>query len=381
MPSAVLDFAFAAALLALGAALVHRWRFPPLPAYLLIGLVVGARLDVEALEPLPSMGLLLLLFSVGLEFGPDRLRELSGRVVRAGAWDALALPLGTLVGLLLGLDLKAAVMLGGVLYISSSAVIAKLVIDLRRAAEPESEVVLGVLVFEDLVIAVVLALVGSQSGPVALAWSVGLVALYLLLGRFLAPRLVDFMEELSDELMLLLGTAFTVGTAVLFHEVGASEGVGAFLSGVIAAGMGLRERIENLFGPVRDLAVAFFFLTVGAQALGLLAGLEPWAVGLVALALLYKLPLDALAGRAAGLGPRRRLLAAFYLVPRGEFNLVLGALALQQGYPLVSQVAVLLVLVSVPLGAVLIRFGPAWTRGLRLRPQPKPTATPSNPQA
>lgn len=77
-------FALAAGLLALGAALVHRFGFPPLPVYLLTGLVVGERLPVEDLEPLPSLGLLLLLFSVGLEFGPDRLRELSGKALRAG---------------------------------------------------------------------------------------------------------------------------------------------------------------------------------------------------------------------------------------------------------------------------------------------------------
>ena len=91
-------FALAAGLLALGAALVHRFGFPPLPVYLLTGLVVGERLPVEDLEPLPSLGLLLLLFSVGLEFGPDRLRELSGKALRAGFFDALALPRGRLHG-------------------------------------------------------------------------------------------------------------------------------------------------------------------------------------------------------------------------------------------------------------------------------------------
>lgn len=156
---------------------------------------------------------------------------------------------------------------------------------------------------------------------------------YFLFARFLGPRLVRFMEGLSDELVLLLGAAFTAGTALLFHAVGASEGVGAFLSGVIAAGLGLRERFEHLFGPVRDLGVALFFLVVGAEALGLLRGLTPWAVGLVLLGLLLKLPLNHLGGARAGLGRKRRLYSALYLVPRGEFNLVLGALALGQGYP------------------------------------------------
>ncbi|BBL82749.1 sodium:proton antiporter [Thermus thermophilus] len=363
-------FALAAGLLALGAALVHRFGFPPLPVYLLTGLVVGERLPVEDLEPLPSLGLLLLLFSVGLEFGPDRLRELSGKALRAGFFDALALPLGFLLGLLAGLDLRGALLLAGVIYISSSAVIVKLIIDLRRAANPESEVVLGVLVLEDLVIALLLALLGGQ-GPVGFLGGVALALAYFLFARFLGPRLVRFMEGLSDELVLLLGAAFTAGTALLFHAVGASEGVGAFLSGVIAAGLGLRERLEHLFGPVRDLGVALFFLVVGAEALGLLRGLTPWAVGLVLLGLLLKLPLNHLGGARAGLGRKRRLYSALYLVPRGEFNLVLGALALGQGYPLVAQVAVLLVLVSIPLGALLIRYAPEIAQALYPEARPR----------
>lgn len=366
-------FALAAGLLALSAALVHRFGFPPLPVYLLAGLVVGERLPVEDLEPLPSLGLLLLLFFVGLEFGPDRLRDLSEKALRAGVFDALALPLGFLLGLLAGLDLRGALLLTAVIYNTSSVVIAKLIIDLRRAANPESEVVLGVTLLEDLVTALLLALLGGQ-GPAGFLGGVVLALAYFLFARFLGSRLARFMERLSDELVLLLGASFTAGTALLFHAVGASEVVGAFLSGVIAAELGLRERLERLFGPVRDLGAALFFLVVGAEALGLLRGLTPLAVGLVALGLLLKLPLNYLGGARAGLGRKRRLYSALYLVPRGELNLVLGALALNQGYLLVAQVAVLLVLVSIPLGALLIRFAPEIAQALYPEEHPKKRA-------
>jgi CPA2 family monovalent cation:H+ antiporter-2 len=366
-------FALAAGLLALGAALVHRFGFPPLPVYLLTGLLMGHRLPVEELEPLPSLGLLLLLFSVGLEFGPDRLKELSGRATRAGLYDALALPLGFLLGLLAGLDARGAALLAGIIYISSSAVIVKLIIDLRRAANPESEVVLGVLVLEDLVIALLLALLGGH-GPGGVLAGVLLALAYLAFARLLGPHLVRLMESFSDELVLLLGAAFTTGTALLFHALGASEGVGAFLSGMVAASLGLRERLEHLFGPVRDLGVALFFLVVGAEATGLLRGLGPVAAGLALLGLLLKLPLNHLGGARAGLGRKRRLYAALYLIPRGEFNLVLGSLALAQGYPLVAQVAVLMVLLSVPLGALLIRFAPEIGQALFSQEKKRPVS-------
>jgi CPA2 family monovalent cation:H+ antiporter-2 len=352
-------FGLAAALLALGAALVHRLRFPPLPAYLLVGLLLGEQLEVEALEPLPSLGLLLLLFSVGLEFGPDRLGQLSQRVLRAGFWDALALPLGVGLGLWAGLDWRGALLLGGILYVSSSAVIVKLILDLRRASSPESEVTLGVLVFEDLVVALLLVLLGGGSG-LGLLQGVGLAAAYWLAARWLGPLLSRAVEAFSSEMVLLFGAALVSGSAALFHSIGASEGVGAFLCGVIAAGLGLRERLEHLFGPVRDLGVALFFLTVGAQALGLLQGVGWLALGLAITGLLLKLPLNLWGAKEAGLTPKRQRYTAVYLIPRGEFNLVLGALALQQGYPLAAQVAVILVLLSIPLGSVLMRYAPEW---------------------
>ncbi|WP_298629300.1 cation:proton antiporter [uncultured Thermus sp.] len=375
MHPSVEAFALAAGLLAFGAALVHRFGFPPLPVYLLTGLLMGKALPVQDLEPLPSLGLLLLLFSVGLEFGPDRLRGLSGKAVQAGIYDALALPLGFLLGLFFGLDLRGAALLAGAIYVSSSAVIVKLIIDLRRAANPESEVVLGVSVLEDLVILVLLALLGGQ-GFQGFVLSLLLAGLYLSLGRFLGPSLVTFMESLSDELVLLLGASFTTGTALLFQAAGASVGLGAFLAGSLAASLGLRERFERLFGPVRDLGVALFFLVVGASARDLFQGLTPAVVALALLGLLLKLPLNYLGGARAGLSRKRRLYSAFYLVPRGEFNLVLGALAQAQGYPLVAQVAVLLVLVSIPLGAVLTRFAPELGRILLRETQSRPARIP-----
>ncbi|MFM9420764.1 cation:proton antiporter [Thermus scotoductus] len=370
MHPSVEAFTLAAGLLALGALLVHKAGLPPLPVYLLTGLLMGERLPVEELEPLPSLGLLLLLFSVGLEFGPDRLKGLSGKAIRAGLYDTLALPLGFILGLLAGLDLRGAALLAGAIYISSSAVIVKLIIDLRRAANPESEVVLGVLVLEDLVVAILLALLGGH-GPVGFIGGMALALAYLLFARFIGPKLVSWMEGLSHELILLLGATFTTGTALLFHAIGASEGVGAFLAGVIAAALGLRERLEHLFGPVRDLGVALFFLVVGAKALSLFQGLTPAVVVLALIGLLLKLPLNHAGGARVGLSRKRRLYSALYLVPRGEFNLVLGSLALEQGYPLVAQVAVLLVLLSIPLGALLIRFAPEIGR-LLLREAPRP---------
>jgi CPA2 family monovalent cation:H+ antiporter-2 len=367
MHPAILQFTLATALLALGAVLAWHLRLAPLPIYLLTGLLAAPLVNLELLQPLPDLGLLLVLFSVGLEFGPERWAALSGKAIRAGIWDALALPMGWGLGLLLGLDWRAALLLGGALYVSSSAIIARLIVDFKRAAYPESETVLGVLVFEDLVIAAVLAVTAGRAGGPALLASLVLVGAYLA-GAYLAgPRLSRWLARLPSEPLLLLGAAFTVATAELFHRAGASEGIGAFLAGTVVASIGLRERLEPLLGPLRDLAAAMFFLAVGASAARLLQGIQPLVIALVPAALLVKLPLNYWSGAATGLGVRGRLLTMLYLIPRGEFTLVLGTLALQAGETLVAQTAVLLVLVSVPVGALAIQLGPRLTRRFRGR--------------
>ena len=250
---------------------------------------------------------------------------------------------------------------------SSSAVIAKLIIDLRRAAYPESEVVLGILVFEDLLVAVLLGLAAGQRGPQALLGTLALIAVYIITARLLGPRLATLVAQAPGELLILLGTALTIGTAELFHLSGAMESVGAFLAGILAASLGLRERLDALFGPVRDLAAAFFFLTVGATARAILQDISWTAITLALVAPLIKLPLNYRSGATGGLGVRGRLLTALYLIPRGEFTLVLGTLALQSGTPFVAQVAVLMVLVTIPVGALAIQVGPTLTRGVKGR--------------
>jgi CPA2 family monovalent cation:H+ antiporter-2 len=353
------DFALAALFLAAGTVAVHRLRLPPLPAYLIMGLAFGGRFEVETLGPVPAVGLILLLFSIGQEFGPEQLREFWRRGWRAGAWDAAALPIGTALGLAVGLGPTQAVLLGCVFYASSSAVVAKLLIDLRRTGYPESEIVLGVLVLEDIILALLLTLLASRTGFVGFAASLILAAAYLVAGRFLAPLLVRHMTALSDDLALLSAFAATVGTAILFAELGASEAVGAFLCGVVSAGLGFRDRFERLVGPVRDLAVAFFFFAVGVQAVGTLATLTGLAIALSLAALAVKILLDYQAGRVAGLRPRPAQTASLLLLPRGEFNLVIATLAVPaEGGALVAQVAVLTVPISIPLGTILARYAP-----------------------
>ncbi|HEX6371235.1 MAG TPA: cation:proton antiporter, partial [Longimicrobium sp.] len=131
-----------------------------IPAYILMGMGLrGAELDEHLVEVLATLGVVLLLFFMGLEFSLGALLRNRRRIVRDGSVDLLVcFPPGLLAGLLLGWGWTGGLLLGGALYVSSSAIIAKATIEMRRSANPETESALGVLVYEDLAMALFLAL-------------------------------------------------------------------------------------------------------------------------------------------------------------------------------------------------------------------------------
>src|SRR5437016_500713 len=181
--------------LAVLARIASRWSFSAIPFYLLAGLAFGkgglAPLNVSAgfIHIGAEIGVLLLLFMLGLEYTGEELKENLRSGFPAGVADlALNFPPGLFAGLLLGWKPLAAVLLGGVTYISSSGVIAKVLAELRRLQCPETPVVLSILVLEDLAMAVYLPLVavlltGGGAGRMAVSVSVAVITVFLVLLR------------------------------------------------------------------------------------------------------------------------------------------------------------------------------------------------------
>ena len=359
--------------LGLLARLADRVGVPTIPVYLLAGLVLGElregplTFSADLIEIGADLGLVLLLFMLGLEYSGEDLRRNLARAAPAGAVDALAnFTPGLVAGLLLGWDVVAAVLLGGATYVSSSGVIAKLLDDLDRLANRETPGILSLLVIEDLAMAVFLPLIS------VLLVGTGLVeASLLLVGALVTAALAVWfamtrghwvsrlLAVRSDEVLLLL----TLGLVVLV--AGAAEGlqlsapVGAFLVGIALSGT-VAERARRLLMPLRDLFAAAFFVFFG---LGIdVDALPAVAVPAVVLALVTgatKVGTGAWAAGRQGVGRPGRLRAGTTLVARGEFSLILAGLGVAAGVeaelgPLVAAY----VLVSVLGGSALARAMP-----------------------
>lgn len=367
----------------------------PIPLYLLAGLALGdgGLLPLGFSESFVAagadLGVVLLLFALGLEFSADELRESVRRSRAAGPVDLVlnAAP-GLAVGAVLGWSWQACVLLGLVTYVSSSGVVAKLLEDLGRARGPETRVVMGILVVEDLAMAALLpvaaVLVAGQAlgtavatAAVALVVAAGAVLAALRFGRPLSRRL----EHTSDEAVLLSIVGLLLLVSGLAEQAGVSAAVGAFLVGLAVADP-VDQRARDLVRPLRDLFAAFFFVFFGLQVdPGALPPVLVAAVGVWLASAATKVATGYWVARREGIEGEDAVRAGAMLVARGEFSILVAELgaaaALEPQLGPLAAAYVLLCAVSAPL---LARAAPrvpaaltgAWNATVTRRP-PAPT--------
>jgi CPA2 family monovalent cation:H+ antiporter-2 len=388
MDHIVLEAGLALALVAGAALLAWRLRFSTVPFLILAGMAVGPHaprvwlLDFRFIESEPliafmgRLGVLFLLFYLGLEFSVGRLVR-SGRSIAVGGtiYIAINFTLGLAYAALQGWPLREVLVAAGITTISSSAIVAKVLVDLRRTAHPETEMILGIIMFEDVFLAVYLSVVsglvlsGATSvGGVALsaagafAFMIGL----LVVGRLAVPWLNRGLRIGSGEVFLLVVSAALLLVAGFAETVHVAEAIGALLLGLVLAETEHRERIEHLVIPFRDFFGALFFFSFGLSidpfALG---GAWKVALGAVLLTLAGNYAAGLLAGRAAGLSPAASSNIGLTIVSRGEFSIVVASLAEAGGLlPVLQPFAALYVLTLAIAGPLLTRESQRVHRGV-----------------
>ena len=350
--------------LALLARLAGRIGITAVPLYLIAGLAFGeggvAKVDVseDFISLAAEIGVLLLLFTLGLEYSESELRNGLRTGVPPGLVDMLtnALP-GVGLGLLLGWEPLAAVLLGGVTWISSSGIISKVLADLERLANRETPAILNLLVIEDLAMAIYLPVVAALivGGSVAeMSTSVGIALATVVVILFAAlrfgRRFTSMLGGGSDESLLLAVFGVTLLVAGGAQSLEVSGAIGAFLVGLALSGP-VADRAERLMSPLQDLFAATFFVFFSFQIdpSDLFASALP-ALGLALVTMTTKVATGWYAGQRIGAGPRGRLRVGTALMARGEFSIVIAALgadladgpelgALAAGYVLITAVA------------------------------------------
>jgi CPA2 family monovalent cation:H+ antiporter-2 len=331
--------------LAILARLAGRLGISPIPLYLLGGLAFGEGglfpliTSQDFIDTGAQLGVVLLLFMLGLEYTGDELVKALRTGTTAGFVDLVAnFTPGYLVGLVIGFGPVGSLFLGGVTYISSSGVVAKLLSDLRWTGNRETPIVLSILVFEDLAMAVILpilgalALGGTLAGTVAsVAVALTLVALTISVAARHGHRLSRAAFSASDEVNLLTVLGVTLLVAGLAEQVHISAAVGAFLVGIGVSG-DAANRVRALLAPLRDLFAGVFFVFFGLSIdPGTFPDVAGYAVALAVITGITKAATGWWAANRAGMSDRGRRRAAAILLARGEFSIIIAGLGLSAG--------------------------------------------------
>lgn len=358
-------------LLAVLARVATRFGFSPIPLYLLAGLAFGEGGVIplvtadEFIEAGADIGLILLLFSLGLEYSARELVDSLRSTTGVGVLDLVFnLTPGVAAGLLLGWEPVAALVLGGVTYISSSGIIARTLHDLGWMGNRETPLVLGILVLEDLVMAgflplVTVLLVGGEPGGVAISMGLAVLVVVgvLAVAARYGPTISRAVFSRSDEALLLGILGILLLTAGGTEALNVSAAVGAFLAGIVFSGPAA-DRARSLLVPLRAVFAGVFFLFFGFQVdpETLPRTIAP-ALALAAVGVGTKYATGWLGARRAGIGRRGRIRAGAALIARGEFSIVIAGLAVAAGAePELGPLAATYVLVLAVAGPLAARF-------------------------
>jgi CPA2 family monovalent cation:H+ antiporter-2 len=343
---------------------------PSIPVYMLVGLLASPYtgwfpLDFASaqIELIAVFGLVLLLFNLGLEFDQDEFFGNAGKlIISGGSYILVNMAVGLVFGFLVGWGTREALIIAGITATSSSAIVTKLLIELKRLTNDETPMILGVTVVEDIFIAIYLAIVGvvlsgeTEVWPVIgkLAIAFTFILVMFAIARFGGRFVSRLFRTKDDELFTILFFGLAVAFGGIGELLGVTDAIGAFLIGLVLGATRFRNKIEQIAIPLRDVFGAFFFLNFG---LALDATKFGSVLVPVLLAVLMTVVLNVLAGQFVawlnGLGPQAGINAAVILQNRGEFALILATLSLSAGLnPLIQPFAGLYVLIMAVMGPI-----------------------------
>jgi CPA2 family monovalent cation:H+ antiporter-2 len=318
----------------------RRFNLPPVLGYLAVGSIIGPHAlnlmsDIHSAEYLAEFGVVFLMFSIGLEFSLPKLYAMKRIVFGLGLLQVVLTML--LVGILvvvLGIGWQLGIALGGVLAMSSTAVLTKLLTERMQLNTAHGREIMGVLLFQDLAVVPLLVIIPSLTQPpeelalllgIALLKAVVVLAVILVFGQKLMRKWFHFVARAkSSEVFVLNVLLITLGLATLTQMAGLSLALGAFVAGMLISETEYRMQVEEDIKPFRDVLMGLFFVTIGVKLdMHILIGLWWQVLLLLSALLLSKAAIVGLLSWRLGASPGNAIRSALWLCAGGEFGFVL----------------------------------------------------------
>jgi len=343
---------------------VWSWILPDGgPSQILEG--VGILSDISALNLFAEIGVILLLFVIGIEFPYAKIKSIGREAVGIGSVGLLS-TMGVVyyVASMIGLEFMDALFIAAALSVSSTAIIVKLLEDMERINKESSILILGILIVEDIIAVILIsslqsvALVGTvsiESVIVIVIVATGLIVGTFTVGTRVIPPLIDRIAAAEHREILLLGVlGLCFGYALFANIVGLSVAIGAFLAGVLVAESKSAEVAKLLSSPIKDMFVAIFFISVGAlMDVSELENYIPLAIALIGVSVGMKFGGNMLGNIIFRQRRGKALRSGFTLAaPRGEFSIVIVKVGIDIGavsaflFPLIGIISIITAFVS-----------------------------------
>ncbi len=346
--------------------LFKRIKQPLILGYILAGFLISPYFpmffnveDMDSINLWSEIGVIILMFHIGLEFNLHKLARMGGTaIVSALIKMAGVMVIGFLAGKLMGFSQINCIFLGGMLSISSTAVIQKSFEEIGIKQEKYSQLVMGELVIEDIVgifMLVVLSTIsvsrnveGSELA-VQLFMMVCYLIVWLILGIYFLPTFLNKVINLmNDEMLVVLSIGLCFGMVLIANKLGFSSELGAFLAGSLLAGTVHVERVEHITKGIKDMFVSFFFLSVGMMVNPhVIVEYAPMIILITVIAVSAKLIFATIGMLMSGQTLETAVKSGFSLAPIGEFSFIIATLGVNLGvmeeylYPIIVSAAVL----------------------------------------
>ncbi len=351
--------------------LCHRFKQPVVLGYILAGLIIGPHTppfplvqERETIETLAELGIIFLMFSLGLEFNLRKVKQVGQSAALAAVLEiSVMIAIGYGLGRGFGWGTMDSIFLGAMLAISSTTILIKALGELGLRKERFAELIFGILIIEDILAIIMIALLSgiAMTGSMdvaAVGTTIGRLAIFLVMvlviGLIAVPRLLNHVGRYkSDEMLLVTVLGLCFGSSLLAVKMGYSVALGAFVIGAVIAEARDLARIERLTQPLRDMFSAVFFVAIGLLIDPALLRTYAWPIAIITVTfILGKVLACSLGMFLAGNRPRTALRVGMGLAQIGEFSFIIAALGLSLNvtsdflYPIAVAVSVLTTLLT-----------------------------------
>lgn len=375
----LLEVGTALMLIAIASFFAGKLKFSIIPFLIITGMLVGPHapkigiIDLTFIESQPiidflgQMGVLFLLFYLGLEFSVSKLINSGKNIIFGGTiYVLINFLLGLGYGLLINFPLYETIMIAGMLSVSSSAIVAKVLVDLRRTGNSETELILGMILFDDIFLAVFLSIMSgillggaTTLGGILLSIliSVGYMLLFFIIAKKGTPVLNKLLNINRHEIFIIVVFSSLFFIAGFSETLHVAQAIGALLFGLALSETEHTKKIEQLVVPFRDFFGAMFFFSFGLSIDPLTLGNAAWmAIGAVVLTIFCNVISGMMAGRNAGLSHKASMNIGLTIMARGEFTIIVANLAIVGGLmPIIKPFSALYILILAILGPLLTK--------------------------